>query len=140
MSLFFLQDISIFLLFCEASSLFFFRRTKIIAWRYSIKTVSWAPPKIHHKTPVLESFLPVKVAGYRSSPPEVFLVKGVLKMCNKFTGEYPWQSVISIKLQSNFIEITVWHGCSPVYLLRIIRTPFSQNTSKRLLLRIETCL
>ena len=26
------------------------------------------------------------VAGYRSSPPEMFLEKGVLKICSKFTG------------------------------------------------------
>ena len=30
----------------------------------------------------------------------------------------------SIKLQSSFIEITLWHGCSPVNLLHIFRTPF----------------
>ena len=32
----------------------------------------------------------------RSSHPEVFLVKDVLKICSKFTGEHPCQSVISI--------------------------------------------
>ena len=47
----------------------------------------------------------------------------------------PWHSVISIKLQSNFIEIKFWRGCSPVNLLHIFRKSFSQNTSKRLLLR-----
>ena len=31
----------------------------------------------------------------------MFLRKGVLKICSKFTGEHPCQSVISIKLQSN---------------------------------------
>ena len=38
--------------------------------------------------------------GYksRSSPPEVFLGKGVLKICSKFTGEHPCQNAISIKL------------------------------------------
>ena len=30
----------------------------------------------------------------------MFLGKGVLKICSKFTGENPDQSVISIKLQS----------------------------------------
>ena len=35
---------------------------------------------------------------YRSSHPEVFLEKGVLKICSKFTGEHPCRSVISIKL------------------------------------------
>ena len=47
----------------------------------------------------------------RSSHPKVFLGKGGLKICSKFTGEHQCQNVISIKLQSNFIEITVWHGC-----------------------------
>ena len=51
---------------------------------------------------------------HRSSPPEVFLAKCVLKICCKFTAENPCQSVISITLQSNFIEITLRHGCSQV--------------------------
>ena len=33
-----------------------------------------------------------------SSPPEVFLGKGVLKICSKFIGEHPCRSVISVKL------------------------------------------
>ena len=41
---------------------------------------------------------------YRSSCPEVFLGKGVLEICNKFTGEHPCLSGILIKLQSNSIE------------------------------------
>ena len=73
---------------------------------------------------------------YRNSRPEVFLRKSVLKICSKFTGEHPCQSVISIKLQSNFIEITLRHGCSPVNLLYIFRTPFPRNTSGWLLLNI----
>ena len=44
--------------------------------------------------------------SYRSSRPEVFLRKGILKICRKFTEEHPCQSAISIKLQSNFNEIT----------------------------------
>ena len=38
------------------------------------------------------------------------------------------------KLQSNFIEITFRHGCSPVDLQHIFRTPFPRNTSRWLLL------
>ena len=37
---------------------------------------------------------------FRSSHPEVFLEKGVLKICSKFTGEHPCRNVISIKLES----------------------------------------
>ena len=40
----------------------------------------------------------------RSSRPEVFLVKDVLKICTKVTGEQSSRSVISIKLQSKFIK------------------------------------
>ena len=48
---------------------------------------------------------------YRTSPPDVFLGKGVLK------------------LVFNFIEITLHHECSPVNLLHIFRAPFPYNTS-----------
>ena len=51
---------------------------------------------------------------FRSSHPEVFLEKAVLKICSKFTGEHPCRSAISIKLQSDVIEIALRHGCSPV--------------------------
>ena len=64
----------------------------------------------------------------RSSPPDVFLGKGVLKIWNKCTGEHPSQSEISIKLIYNFIEVALRHGCTRVNLLHIsehlfIRTP-----------------
>ena len=64
-----------------------------------------------------------------SSHSEVFFWKGVLKICCKFTGEHPCRKSISIKLQSNFIEIALWHECSPVNLLPIFRTPFPRKTS-----------
>ena len=35
---------------------------------------------------------------------------------------------------TNFIEITLRHECSPVNLLHILRTPFPKNTSRGLLL------
>ena len=54
----------------------------------------------------------------RSSHPEVFLAKGVLKIFSKFTGEHRCR-----------IGITLLHGCSPVNLLHIFRTPFHRNTS-----------
>ena len=64
----------------------------------------------------------------------MFLGKGVLKICIKFTGEHPCRSVISIKLLCNFIEIALRHGCSPVNLLHIFKTPFPKNTCRWLLL------
>ena len=71
---------------------------------------------------------------YRSIHSVVLLRKGVLKIYSKCTGEHPCQSVISIKLQINFIEITLQHGCSPVNLLHIFRAPCPRNTSGWLLL------
>ena len=64
----------------------------------------------------------------RSSHPGVFLRNFVLKICSKFTEEHSCGSVISIKLQSNFTEIALRQGCSPVNLLHIFRAPFLSNT------------
>ena len=52
----------------------------------------------------------------RSSHPEVFLEKGVLKICSKFTGEHPCRSAISINLLCSFHEIALQHGFSPLNL------------------------
>ena len=68
---------------------------------------------------------------------EVFLGKGVLRICSKFTGEHQCQSVISIKLLRNFIEITLRDGFSPVNLLHIFQNIFPKNTCGRLLLHIN---
>ena len=42
------------------------------------------------------------------------------------------------QIYSSFIEITLRHGCSPVNLQHIFRTPFSKNTSGWLLLSLTT--
>ena len=63
----------------------------------------------------------------RGIPQEVFLGKGVLKICGKFTGKNPCQSMTSIKSLGDFIKITYWHGFSPVNLLHIFKTPFPRN-------------
>ena len=79
-------------------------------------------------------FVTLTFLNFRSSRPEVFLRKGALKIYSKFTGEHPCRSAISIKLHSNVTEIALRHGCSPVNLLHIFRTPFLKNTSGWLLL------
>ena len=66
---------------------------------------------------------------FRSSHPELFLVKSVLEKCSKFAGEYPCGSVI-------FIEIILWYEWSPVNLLHIFRTSFTKNPCRLLLLKI----
>ena len=59
------------------------------------------------------------------------LTKRCSENCSKFTGEHPGQSVISIKLQSKFIEITLWHGCSPINLLHIFKKLQKKKNSNR---------
>ena len=75
----------------------------------------------------------------RSCRPKVFLIKSVLKICSKFTGERPCRNVISIKLPNNCIKIILRHGCSPVNWLYIFRIP-SKNTSGGLLLNAHMLL
>ena len=58
-------------------------------------------------------------------------------MCSKFTVEHPCRSVISIKLQNIFIEITFRNGCSSENLLYIFTAPFPRNTSEELLLELQ---
>ena len=77
-----------------------------------------------------------KTKKYRSSHPEVFLRKGVLKISGKLREENPCRSVISTKLLCNFIEIALRHGFSSVNLLHIFRTLFPRNTSTWLVLKI----
>ena len=60
------------------------------------------------------------------------LGKGVLKICSTHMP-----NVISIKMLSNVIEITLPYGCSPVKLLHIFKTPFPKNTSGGMLLKQE---
>ena len=61
-------------------------------------------------------------------PKKCFYKKAFLKTYSKFTGEHSCQSVVSINLQSKFIEITLRHGCS-IYICCIfseysfMRTP-----------------
>ena len=80
----------------------------------------------------------VSARKYRSSVSRVFLGKDVLKIYSTFTGEHQCQNVISIKLQSNFIEIALGHGFFPVNLLHIFRISFPKNTSGGLLLFVLT--
>ena len=62
---------------------------------------------------------------------------GVPKICTKFTGKHLCGNMISTKLLCSFTEITLWHGCYPVKLLHIFRTPCYKNTFGRLLLELK---
>ena len=59
---------------------------------------------------------------FRSSHPEMFLEKGALKICSKFTGEHPCRSVISIKLLCKFCGI---YFCDSIISEKLCRIYFS---------------
>ena len=93
------------------------------------------------RTPILQNtskpLLLISVLKLQKQPSRGVLIKGVLKICSKITGEHPCRSGISINLQSNFIEIARRHGQSPINLVHIFRTPFFKNTFGRLLLKLS---
>ena len=59
---------------------------------------------------------------FRSSPSEVLLGKGVLKICSKFTGEHPCRSAISIKLQQ------LYWNCTLAWMFSCKFAAYFQNT------------
>ena len=59
---------------------------------------------------------------------EVFLLKGILKICSKFTGKKPMSKYDFNKVAKLQTAITFWHGRSPVNLLHILRISLPKNT------------
>ena len=53
----------------------------------------------------------------QKQPSRVVLKKRCSEKCSKLAGEHSCRSMISIKFQSNFIEIALRPWCSPVNLL-----------------------
>ena len=80
----------------------------------------------------------LSATGFRSSRLEVFCKKGVLRNFAKFTGKHLCQSLIFNKVAglrpATLLKKRLWHRCFPVNFAKFLRTPFLQNTSRRLLL------
>ena len=68
----------------------------------------------------------IEKSSYFQKQPSRDILKGILKIYSKVTGEHPCQMVILILLLSNFI--LKLRECSPVNLLLILRTPLPRNT------------
>ena len=70
----------------------------------------------------------------RSSRPEVFCKKGVLRNFTKFTGKHLWQSPFFNKVAGLRLRLTLrpatllkrrlWHRCFSVNFVKFLRTPF----------------
>ena len=71
---------------------------------------------------IVVEFHGLYLTSYRSSHPEVFLGKGVLKICSKFTGDHPCRSAISIK----------FHGKSE----KMNKKSFCLTTSKKVIKKV----
>ena len=69
----------------------------------------------------------------RTSRPEVFCKKGVLRNVTKFTGKHLCQSLFFNKVAdprpATLFNKRLWHRCFPVNFVKFQRTPFLQNTS-----------
>ena len=85
----------------------------------------------------METFLvfeAINKARYRSSHQKCSMKKGVLRNFTKFTGKHLCQSLFFNKVA--LLKKGLWHRCFLVNFVKALRTPFSQNTSGRLLLKI----
>ena len=74
----------------------------------------------------------------RSSRPEVFSEKGVLRNIAKFTGKYLCQSLFFNKVAdlrpATLLKKKLWHNCFSVNFAKFLRTPFVTEHLWRLLL------
>ena len=77
--------------------------------------------------------------AYRSSRPDVFCKKSVLRSFAKFTGKYMCQSLFFNKVTglrpATLFKKKLWHRCFSVNFLKFLRRHFLQNTFERLILK-----
>ena len=78
---------------------------------------------------------------FQKQPPEVFYKESVLRNFTKFTGKHLCQSLFFNKVaclrSATLSKKTLRYRCFPVNFVKLLRTPFLQNTSGRLLLSFE---
>ena len=77
----------------------YIERTK--KWSLHNLVLSWKV-KIIKLLGDFDYFVISLVSSFRSNPPEVFLRKGALKKCSRFTVEHPCRNAISIKFAACF--------------------------------------
>ena len=104
----------------------------MITWLWEIWLVTW-----HLDI----GFCKQGVGKYRSSHQMCSLKKGVLRNFAKFTGKHLCQSIFFNKVAGlrppTLSKKRLWHMCFPVNFAKFLRTPFWQNPSGRLFLKIK---
>ena len=75
---------------------------------------------------------------FRSSRPEMFCRKGVLKNFAKFTGNHLCQSLFFNKdlRPATLLKKRLWHRCFLVNIAKFLRAPFFTEQLRWLLLRV----
>ena len=68
-----------------------------------------------------------KKLTFRSTPPEVFYKKGVLKNFAKFTGKHLCQSLFFNKVRATLLKMRLCHRCFNVTFARFLGTTFSKE-------------
>ena len=86
-----------------------------------MECIFWNCKKMHFLRNIHQFLYILPTTGNKQKQPSRSVVRiGELKIRSKFTGGHLYGGVSSIKF---FIEIALRHGCSPVNLLHIFRTP-----------------
>ena len=79
--------------------------------------------------------------NYRSNHRRCSVRKGVLRNFGKFTEKRLCQGLFFNKVAglrpATLFKKRLWHRCFPVNFVKSLRTPFLQNTSGQLLLKIN---
>ena len=77
----------------------------------------------------------------RSSHQRCSISKDVLRNLTKFIGKHiclsPFFNKVAGLRPSTLLKKMLWHMCFPVNFVKLLRKPFLQNTSRRLLLSIN---
>ena len=78
---------------------------------------------LHKLKNILNS--PLKLNKYRSSRPEMFCKKGVLRHFAKFNGKHLCQGLFINKVAGlTLLKKRLWHRCFPVNFAKFLRPPF----------------
>ena len=78
---------------------------------------------------------------FQKQPPELFYKKSVLRNFTQFTGKHLCLSLsfnkVAVLRPATLLKKKLWYRCLPLNFVKLLRTPFFQNTSGRLLLCFE---
>ena len=94
---------------------------------YKKKKFNWGSKLLCQYLKTINYNSPMSLIFYRSSAPEVFCEKGVLRNFTKCTGKHPYQSLFFNKFAglgpATILNRRLWHRCFPVNFAKLLWTP-----------------